>query len=356
MPYAIGKFGRSLVLLVLGSLFLSGCGGYRLPDTRGSQPPSEPSTEQRQTQEPESIPGTVIVRNGDSLYKIAQRHSVSLRVLIDVNKIPAPYVIYPGQRLKLPGSSGYIVRKGDNIYGIARTHGISPGELVRTNQLSPPYRLTEGQRLIIPKRGPVVAAGGGSTPKKVTFSGVRADKVSKPSTGTKNTWRKPAPAKLNSPPPRSRRDFLWPVRGRVLVGFGPRKGGLHNDGINIGAPAGTRIRAAENGVVAYSGNQLRGFGNLVLIKHENGWMTAYAHASIRLVQRGDKVRRGQVIGRVGRTGSVAKPQLHFELRRNNEPVDPRSYLVRTARRNGLSVERLSLLSRDILNKLPGDPS
>ena len=118
----------------------------------------------------------------------------------------------------------------------------------------------------------------------------------------------------------------WPVRGVVVSEFGPKPGGLENDGINIAAPRGTPFRAADNGVVIYAGNELRGFGNLLLVRHESGMVTAYAHADETLVQRGDQVRRGQTIGRVGSTGNVTTPQLHFEVRRGTRAVNPSEYL------------------------------
>jgi murein DD-endopeptidase MepM/ murein hydrolase activator NlpD len=120
--------------------------------------------------------------------------------------------------------------------------------------------------------------------------------------------------------------FAWPVRGRVLAGYGVGQNGTHNDGINIGAPRGTPVEAADGGVVAYAGNELRGYGNLILIKHPNGWISAYAHCEQILVKRGEKVARGQLIARVGATGNVTAPQLHFELRHGDKPVDPRTYL------------------------------
>ena len=120
----------------------------------------------------------------------------------------------------------------------------------------------------------------------------------------------------------ARGKFLMPVNGKVTARFGSVSNGLHNDGINIAAPRGTPVRAAQNGVVAYAGNELKGFGNLLLIRHANGWMSAYAHNDVLLVKRGDQVKRGQVIARVGSTGNVATPQLHFELRHNTEAVDP----------------------------------
>ncbi len=121
--------------------------------------------------------------------------------------------------------------------------------------------------------------------------------------------------------------FLWPINGKVLSSFGPKENGLHNDGINLGAPRGTPIKVGDNGTVAYVGNELRGFGNLVLVRHADGWITAYAHCEEILVKVGEQVKRGQVVGRVGSTGGVDQPQLHFELRKGKQPVNPRSYLT-----------------------------
>lgn len=136
----------------------------------------------------------------------------------------------------------------------------------------------------------------------------------------------PVLKELAPPPPRGGKSFLWPVRGRLLASFGEQAKGLQNDGINIAAARGTPIQAAENGVVAYAGNELRGFGNLLLIRHSDGYMTAYAHCDTLLVKRGDTVRRGQPVARVGSTGSVTEPQLHFEVRKSGQPVDPERYL------------------------------
>ena len=120
--------------------------------------------------------------------------------------------------------------------------------------------------------------------------------------------------------------FRWPVRGRIIAGFGPRPNGAQNDGINLAVPEGTPIKAAEDGVVAYAGNELKGYGNLVLIRHADGYVSAYANASELLVKRGDTVKRGQVIARAGQTGNVTSPQLHFEIRKGATPVDPSQYL------------------------------
>jgi murein DD-endopeptidase MepM/ murein hydrolase activator NlpD len=121
--------------------------------------------------------------------------------------------------------------------------------------------------------------------------------------------------------------FSWPVRGRVLATYGVAAGGAHNDGINIAAAKGAPIAAVDAGVVAYAGNELRGYGNLVLIKHPSGFISAYAHCEELLVKQGEKVNRGQVIAKVGATGGVSEPQLHFELRRGKRAVDPREFLA-----------------------------
>ena len=118
------------------------------------------------------------------------------------------------------------------------------------------------------------------------------------------------------------------MTGRIIRGFGPRADGTKNDGINIAVPIGTDIRAAEAGVVAYAGDELKGYGNLILIRHDNGLVSAYAHGDRMLVRRGDQISRGQVIAKAGKTGSVKQPQLHFELRKGAKPIDPMPYLGR----------------------------
>ncbi len=144
------------------------------------------------------------------------------------------------------------------------------------------------------------------------------------STGSQSTAGQAASAQPGATQPaiHGNGKFLWPVNGKIVSPFGPKDGGLHNDGINIAAPLGTPIHAADNGVVVYAGNELRGFGNLLLVRHVDGWVSAYAHCDALLVKRGDNVKRGQVIARVGQSGNVTSPQLHFELRRGAEAVDP----------------------------------
>jgi murein DD-endopeptidase MepM/ murein hydrolase activator NlpD len=120
--------------------------------------------------------------------------------------------------------------------------------------------------------------------------------------------------------------FRWPVRGRVVAAYGAKTNGKANDGINVAVPEGTPVKAAEDGVVAYAGNELKGYGNLVLVRHSNGYVTAYAHASQLLVKRGETIKRGQTIAKSGQTGEASSPQLHFEIRKGSTPVDPLKFL------------------------------
>jgi murein DD-endopeptidase MepM/ murein hydrolase activator NlpD len=257
------------------------------------------------------------------------------------------------------------VQPGQTLSGIAHAHHVPIQVVAGANHLLPPYRIEVGRTLIIPQAGqPAVPLASASVaalpppkseevaastrPEAISLERTPAPPaVSAPSVAAEapRPDAKPAAVPPVSAPvsaatpeplvaaPASRTPapdsgtFLWPVRGHVLAGYGSGRDGTHNDGINIAAPRGSAVEAADTGVVAYAGNELRGYGNLILVKHPNGWISAYAHCDLILVKRGDKVGRGQLIARVGSTGNVAEPQLHFELRRGNHAVDPREFLA-----------------------------
>jgi murein DD-endopeptidase MepM/ murein hydrolase activator NlpD len=338
------RLGFTLWNVCILALFAAGCTSNEFSREVKRQPvPTLSGPAKNYTEYSNAIKkGVVRVQRGDSLYVLARRYGVALRGLIQANRLKAPYVIYPGQRLKLPVSRTHIVVKGQTVYQISRHYDVDMGALVRINNIDPPYRVGEGQRLRLPeaslskisvanKASPSQQAViGRRKPRLVVARSKRIIREKPPVPPARSRWNKGNNARIKAPPARKGRKFLWPLRGRVIVSFGARAGGLHNDGINIAARKGASIRAAENGVVAYTGNQLQGFGNLVLLKHAGGWMSAYAHSSKILVKRGDVVRRGQVIARVGRTGNVTKPQLHFELRRGERAVNPKYHLVRVA--------------------------
>ncbi len=262
------------------------------------------------------VPRRHVVARKETVYGISRRYGVPLRGVIDANGLKPPYALRIGQELLIPVQRDHVVAKGDTVYSISRRYGVELGELVRFNRIRPPYTIKPAQRLVLPESRPPapVIEPPTAPPAGKTLLAVRPARA--------------APVAVPRPPPRAGNKFHWPVKGRVILGYGPKADGLHNDGINIKAPRGAPVRAAENGVVAYTGNELRGFGNLILIKHAGGWVTAYAHADQVVVRRGDKVRRGQTIGRVGSTGNVASPQLHFEVRKGTQAVDPTRLLAR----------------------------
>jgi murein DD-endopeptidase MepM/ murein hydrolase activator NlpD len=214
-----------------------------------------------------------------------------------------------------PASEGgypqtYRVQKGDSVSKIALKTGTTVSLLARWNQLKPPYTIYPGQILYLgdPSALPKTTSVG---PKSVTIERVRSQQQDVP------------------PPPAVRRSekFSWPLKGPLLSSFGQKDGGQHNDGINIAAQRGTKIRAADGGKVVYVGNEVKGFGNLVLIRHDPQWVTAYAHVDKILVEKGDTVTSGEAIATVGQTGAVTRPQLHFEIRYKGKPVDPLGQLM-----------------------------
>lgn len=292
------------------------------------------------------------VQPGDTIFGIGRRLSVPLRSIIDANALQPPYTLRTGQTLRVPNPRKHVVSKGDTVYGIAQRYQVNLTELVRLNHIPAPFAIAPGQDLILPvpartprtaaaaarpmTPAPSVAAASLPAPVPQVVSPVPAPQPgpgekSLPSSVRTAALQPPpveprTPAAIPTPPPRGGSTFLWPVRGRLVTAYGPKDGGFYNDGINIAAAKGTPVRAADNGVVAYVGNELRGFGNLILVKHAGGWVTAYAHNDALLVRRGDKVARGQPIAQVGNTGNVGEPQLHFEIRRGTRAVDPMGLL------------------------------
>ena len=270
--------------------------------------------------------GIHTVLEGDTLWSISKRYKIVMRDIALHNDLAPPFVLASGTRLRLPPPREYSVKAGDTLYGVSRLFAINSSELARLNDLSAPYTVHRGDVLRLPspsvsQENSVSEERLASSASVVSDSGVPVP-VRKPSAQAS----KPRPTIMAKTPKRSSSKFMKPVEGRVLSSYGPKKNGLHNDGVNIAAPKGTPVRAAENGVVVYSGRQLRGSGNLVLIRHENRWMTAYAHMDKRLIKRGSVVKRGQSIGTVGKTGSVDTPQLHFEVRRGTNAVNPKAYM------------------------------
>lgn len=270
-------------------------------------------------------PRTVTVKSGDSVYLIARRYNVPMKAIIQTNKLEPPYVLYPGQVLTLTPPQAYTVARGDSLYAISRKFGVDMRALAQKNALQPPYTIFPGQKLLVPLAYATASSGAATAPS--TTSSSTSSQPQRGPSSTRPVASAPPPVAPPAPPARAGSRFVWPAEGKILTKFGPSGKGLHNDGINIGVARGASVRAAENGVVAYSGNELQGFGNLLLVKHADGWMSAYAHNDELLVKRGEQVKRGQVISRAGTSGNVRSPQVHFELRRGTKAVDPLKYLA-----------------------------
>ena len=336
-------------------------------DVTGALPPSAPPPPPRFTWEG----GTPItVAPGETLETIARRYDVPVAALMEANNITRPGGVHPGQHLVIPrrrgpatalaapptrvassaaampspapvgpprnalaaGASVHVVAPGETLHSIARHYGKPVLVLAKANNIAPDSMVRVGERITIP--------GGASTAVAAAAAPAAPAPRNEPPVGSLAAAESTHSARLAAAVASDAEEggakageaggsvpgFRWPVRGRVIAGFGPKPNGLQNDGINLAVPEGTPVKAADDGVVAYAGNELKGYGNLVLVRHSNGFVTAYAHASEIMVKRGDSVKRGQVIAKSGQTGSVTSPQLHFEIRKGATPVDPSQYL------------------------------
>jgi murein DD-endopeptidase MepM/ murein hydrolase activator NlpD len=324
------------------------------------------------------------VAKGDTLSTLSRRYGVSVEEIMSANNLPDGR-LQIGQALVMPGVKGpkaiqaeatpapapasapasgqstYKVEKGDTPHGIAEKLGVDEKALIAANNLNP-NNLKIGRVLTVPDQSaaPEVAVNEPGPPASSANPAVRVVKtetILAPGSSLaeeeaqsvgQDAAAKPDPkpaevaasseitgedrpkatnaGELPTPDPMSGNSFRWPVKGRLIAEFGARPDGGHNDGIDVAVPQGTSVQAAENGVVAYAGNELKGYGNLVLIRHANNWVSAYANNEQLLVKRGDKVRRGQIIAKAGATGVVSQPQVHFELRKGSRPVDPTKYM------------------------------
>lgn len=230
---------------------------------------------------------------------------------------------YPGQQVssRSAGSSGTEVVSG---YTPPPGYGTSSVTATPLGEVNDAYSQTAAQpaglgAVVLP---PPDSATGASAPtlSPTLGAGTTPASVYTPPTGASVSPSVADATLMGSGP------FAWPLRGTILSEFGPQPGGQKNDGLNISAPLGTTVYAAKEGTVSYVGNELKGFGTMILLKHEGGMFTVYAHLSSASVTKGQTVSKGQSIGAVGQTGQVTAPQLHFEVRRGSTPLDPRKYL------------------------------
>ena len=256
-----------------------------------------------------SISKTIKIYTGDSLYSISKREGVSIRSIIEVNNLEPPFILYEGKELIIPISKMHIVQSGNTLWDIANCYKVSVIEIRGLNNLKVKDKIYKGKKLFIPineKNRNLVCK---DTSKLI----VKVDKRKKKILNKKNIVS-------------NKTDYLWPVKGKILSKYGLLAKGLRNDGINISANKGDPVFASKDGKVVYAGNEIQAFGNLILIKHYDNKTTAYAHLDKIKVKKGQTVKKGEVIAALGSSGKVSKPQLHFELRDSNGPLNPLKYL------------------------------
>jgi murein DD-endopeptidase MepM/ murein hydrolase activator NlpD len=267
-----------------------------------------------ETRNEESKSGEIEITSGETLYSISKKYQVTLRDLIKQNDLSPPYNLKSGTRIIIPKPNYYEVKVGDTLYGISRAHNMKIDNLIEINELKEPYSVKAGDKIRISKIEEIAKSN--STEKaqqNYRLSNFKKVEESKSEGFIEKTLDKFS-------------HFSWPLRGQIISKFGPKSGGLYNDGINIKAKEDAEVKASEEGVVAYVGNELKGYGNLVIIKHSGGWITAYAHLKNSFTKRGQQVKKGQKIGTVGATGNVTSPQLYFGLRKGRDAVNPENYL------------------------------
>jgi len=328
--------------------------------------------------------GRLTVKQGDTLYSLARSNGTTVDQLVKVNNLPAPYVIKPGQVLSMPGTplvssakpviktttpklnykktgrySRHEVLQGESIKTIADLYGLKVETVGRFNDIQPPFNVKTGQVLKVPYSDAAVTMikPVSVSPRQTTHvtqspvpipvsNPLRISKSSsvqtasipvprpKPTSVVTATKKLPVisqksnkPIYISKPAPRSSSQFRWPVKGRIISQYGTKPNGVKNDGINVAVPHGTSVKAAENGVVTYAGNELQGYGNLVIVSHADNWVTLYAHNSKFLVKKGQMVKRGQIISKAGQTGQVTSPQVHFEIRKGAKVVNPVKHMA-----------------------------
>ncbi len=261
----------------------------------------------------------IAVAPGDTLFSLSRRYSVPVNDLAVMNNIAAPFTLSVGQKLKVPNLSSAPVRAAADVATGAVATTTTP-----VTKVAP---AGTGHAQVANASAPAATTTAAAKGTKTAPAPTTTTKKSEPKVATPKQKISSDPSKkLPTIAARSSSKFSWPVRGTILSHYGAKSGGLFNDGINIGASRGTAVNAAENGVVAYAGNEVKGMGNLVIIQHSGGWMTVYAHMDSMSVRRGARVSVGQKIGTVGATGKVDRPQLHFEIRKGTKAYNPASYL------------------------------
>ncbi len=281
---------------------------------------------------------TITVESGDNLIKIASQNKSTVREIATINDIKPPYKVYTGQKLKVPANDSaesasvdgktsgtavykYTVKSGDNLYSISKQVGVSVSDLIKYNNLQKPYRIYVGQKLNTKN-----TSGAQDKAKKTSVNAEPTKQNEEVKQTSTDKINKEEIKNVDKADKQSTNLLKWPVKGDVIKRFGKQENGEYNDAISIKAQKGDNIVAAENGEVAYTGNELKNYGNIIIVKHSNGILSIYGHCDTINVKVKDKVTKGQVIGTVGQTGTVSEPQLYFAVRKGRVAMDPLKYL------------------------------
>ena len=249
--------------------------------------------------------GMVFVKENETIYSISNKYKVIPKDIIVDNNLVKPYNLKTNQILFLRNKNIYIIKRGDNLDKISFKFAVNKSEIINLNKLKKPYTLVVGNKILIPKI------------RNYSIIDQIVDKkiYNSNSISYKTSFKKSKLIK-NSP------KFIWPAKGEVIKKFGKFGKGQHYDGIDIKLINNSPIYSSQSGKVAFIGSQIKQFGNLILIKHNNGWLTAYSNIGKSSVKLEDKVTKGQVIA----YSSSDKKNFHFQIRYNRKPVDPATYL------------------------------
>jgi murein DD-endopeptidase MepM/ murein hydrolase activator NlpD len=293
----------------------------------------------------------ITVQPGETLYDISRRYSVNMRALIETNRLEPPYALNPGSTVSLPPPNVHRIERGETLYSVSRRYNVDTRSLALLNGMARPWTVYPGDELLLPplardqsrslpapepvkvaSKPPVKAPSAKPSKQLEVLDATDGPIALTPGAAGAAIPKAPSAPKeirvVGNPQdgPKGSHEFIWPVSGNVSRGYGAGDDGARNDGVNIEVPRGTPVKAAASGEVVYAGDELVGFGNLVLIRHSGGWITAYAYSDSLKVKEGDMVAQGQMIATSGATGNASSPQVHFELRKGKEPVDPADYL------------------------------
>lgn len=278
-----------------------------------------------------SINNTYVVQNNETLFDIANKFNIDPMNLASVNDIKAPYNICNGQILKLPveGEQSSSDQQQKVLYAPIELHGDFNQESRELDEkFEKMMKADEGRSNSETTIQSIKNPQNRSTSRKSNkgfeeqAKNLSAPKVTSTATGAKISKERTSPVAKPSP-----KEMIRPVEGKVISKFGDNLDGVPNDGINIKAPAGAPVNAVSDGEVIYAGNNLdESFGNVVVIEHKNGLVSSYAHLKDIKVRKGSKIKAGQRVGSVGKTGDVSQPQLHLEIMKNNTPENPEKYI------------------------------